>query len=109
MVLNQREEMEENNNVIPFSVVPGGKGPKNKNWLQELNKGCVFLCKPVKTDTKEPNFILYEYIKFSQLDLAVQLVSTNNQHSPTFMWVDSEEFCSRFEFQGIIGYQQIEE
>lgn len=109
MAIKQKENMEDNSNVVPFEVVPGGKGPKKKNWLLELNKGSVFLCKPVKPGKEEANFVLYEYIKFSQLDLAVQLVFTNNQHSPTFMWVDSEEFCSKFEFYGIIGYQQIEE
>lgn len=84
-----------NNSSIPnLKLLAGGKGPPGYNWLSEMTKGTVFLCR----FAKEPdNPLLLQYHIEHKWDRAIALMSNftgKEEHSI----VDPIRFCKHMEW-----------
>lgn len=96
--LTNVEEVEKEGNIIPFKVITGGKPPGN-NWLINLKPGDQFLCAPKGKKTH----LAFEYNLDAKIEKWVKLCDTVSNPMGQYFWVNSEGFCTDYDFCVLIG------
>ena len=109
-LLNEEKE-EEEGNVVPFSIVTGGKDD-NRDWLEKLPRGSVFICKAkgmnqlaleeyhVVYTIRNPKVLkdtkgLQETLRPKEV---YYLLLYNLNEPEVYLWVNTKEFSKVFDF-----------
>ena len=85
---------EEQDNVLPFRVITGGKPPSSDNWLLSIPEKSVFLAR--RKDNSRVDLIEYTVIK--SFPEAVSLHFWDDHLHPCYMWADPTSFSKTYEF-----------
>lgn len=97
--MSNKAMAEVKDNVVEFSVKPGGKSPNN-NWLKELKDGTKFLTR--QRNPKNPVPFLIEFsVTTNQGDVCLLFQDTNEE---AYIWVSTETFSLNFELIKITLY-----
>lgn len=96
--IEQKEQ--ESAKIYTFpTVVTGGKGPPpSNNWLMNLNKRCVFLCRPKMLTS----FDLREFHVIFKADRSVLLL-INISENEQYHWVDADRFVAEMDLFEILN------
>lgn len=95
---------EEKGKVLQFSVVPGGKQPPDKNWLEHLNPGAVFLCSRVGS----PYPFVLDFFHIVHKRVGVCLLMNNLGKDQVNLWVDTEKFSSNHKFVSLLHEGEVQ-
>lgn len=90
------KKMEEETNVVPFSVIEGGlktggKEPPSNDWLSTMTPGTVFLASPKQGYDPLCSKFTVVGSADGENDIAVELTQDG---SPNF-WVIANRFCNK--------------
>lgn len=98
----EEEKLNEDTNIIPFSVVFGGKEPPDGDWLSDKPIGTVLLIK----ERNKPNQMYYLEISiFNKIDGAIGIifeVVEDGAYRGTKRWVNPKEFTKAFSLVDIL-------
>ena len=84
-------EKEEEAEIVPLRLLPGGKTPPPRDWLSPIEIGREFLAK-----RNDSSAILMHFMKVDKTERAVLLRTMIN--SVEYIWVLPDKFCDQYKF-----------